>query len=168
MTPNQPLEGLIDVTVPVPQRRLAEFYRLYAGWLGETSTGATEGLRTAWEAITAAHGGTTSQRRAWDASDQEQMAPMAELWGRSSEGAKALFTELMRDHTVELSVDDLAQRLGVERSAVTGTLSWPVRIARDLGFASPIVVTRVADGIFCRLDAQAAQLLSRVIPPTAD
>src|SRR5438128_1580734 len=130
MTTDPATTGLMNVTVPIPECRLAEFYRLYSTCLGADAAGIA-GLRTGWATVAAAHGGAVAgQRRAWDAGDQEQLAAMAELWGRSSDGAKALFAELMRDPTAEASVDDVAQRLGVERSAVTGTLSWPVRIAR--------------------------------------
>ena len=157
-------EALMNVTVPVPVGRLAEFYRMYAGWLDAETAEAADGpdvgaLRSRWEQLASAHGGTVAPLTAWDAQQQEHAGAAADMWNRMSEAARTLFRDAMAHGGREMSVADVCQRLGLERAAVTGTLSWPIRIARQLGFAPPITITKIGDGIWWKLDPDVVTLL---------
>lgn len=167
MTQEAPHAGLMNVTVPVPVERVGDFYRMFARWMGGSveEVALPEHWRPEhWRPGLAAHTDADApERHRWRADNEDDLAAATEVWARLSSGARTLLKELLKDPEREVSVDDLAASLGTDRAVITGTLSWPVRIARKKGFPAPIVVRKVPDGIYCKLDRRAAAVLARLV-----
>jgi len=103
---------MIDVTVKVPDDRVAEFYSMFGAWLSsppdESSTsGSADHLH-------------------WSSDDVELAAT---VWGKFSNVAKALFSVLIDNPEVKFSGEDLAGKLGLAKGkhGVAGVLAWPGR-----------------------------------------
>ncbi|MBV9173165.1 MAG: hypothetical protein JOZ81_24125 [Chloroflexi bacterium] len=132
-----------EVTVPVPEERLPEFYSWFAEflaaepgtpppWRGRGRHGR-RGLRH--------HGGP----RAWSAEDADQAAW---LYGRLAPPARELFDLLADAPGARLAGEEIAKRLGLEKGAhgVAGILAWPGRYSRHLDRSLPIATEGRADG----------------------
>lgn len=101
---------MIDVTVKVPEDRVAEFYSMYGNWLAEP--GISDGPQ--------------DELSDWKASDT---AAAKAVWSKFSDTAKGLFTTLMDSPGSKFSGDELAAQLGIPngKHGVAGVLAWPGR-----------------------------------------
>ena len=104
---------MIDVTVKVPEDRVAEFYSMFGAWLSTPFGGSTGEPDT---------GG----RHPWAPSDQELARS---VWNKLSPQAKSLFTTLIDHSGQKFSGTELAERVGIAngRHGVAGVLAWPGR-----------------------------------------
>ncbi|WP_201778158.1 DUF6416 domain-containing protein [Mycolicibacterium chubuense] len=108
--------AMIDMTVKVPEERVADFYQMYGAWLnGEPAETAT---------VVAAS--TDRDLKSWSSVDEELAA---EVWGRLSEPAKRLFSILIDNPGQRFSGQDLADLLDISngKHGVAGLLGWPGR-----------------------------------------
>jgi hypothetical protein len=132
-----------QVTVPVPEERVAEFYAWFAAFLaaepghgpGRPGFGG-RGRRGRRPPGTAA---------AWSAGDGERAAW---LYGRLAPAARELFDLVAAAPGRRFSGNEVAARLGLEKGAhgVAGILAWPGRYCRHLDRTLPIATAGRADG----------------------
>jgi uncharacterized protein DUF6416 len=133
-----------EVTVAVPEERVAEFYAWFAAFLAaEPGTlppsvfgrgrHRPRGMRT--------HGGP----RAWSADDADQAAW---LYRKLAPPARALFDMLVDSPGERFGGEQIAKHLGLEKGAhgVAGILAWPGRYSRHLNRVLPIDTEGRADG----------------------
>jgi hypothetical protein len=132
-----------QVTVGVPEDRVAEFYAWFAAFLaadpgsGPPRPRGPRGGR---------HGGPRRhQADAWSAADADQAAW---LYRKLAPPAQALFDLLIDAPGQRFAGNDVASRLGLEKGAhgVAGILAWPGRYTRKLGRAFPIATAGRDDG----------------------
>lgn len=112
---------MIEVTVKVPEERLADFYSMYGTWLGapnETAHGAGSII--------------DGEPSAWSGADLDLAKA---VWDKFSETAKAFFSALIDNPEREFTVLELARRANVtpERNVIAGVLSWPGRYCNNAG-----------------------------------
>jgi hypothetical protein len=132
-----------EVTVAVPQERVAEFYSWFGAFLA-AEPGTPPPLRGrgrraprgSWH-----HG----EARAWSAEDVDQAAW---LYAKLAPPARELFDLLAGAPGERFAGEDIAKRLGLEKGAhgLAGILAWPGRYCRHLGRVLPIATTGRADG----------------------
>ncbi|MEA2298133.1 MAG: hypothetical protein QOF77_1069 [Solirubrobacteraceae bacterium] len=133
-----------QVTVPVPEERVAEFYAWFAAFLA-----AEPGHWPGW-------GGPGGRGRrgkhshgrvaaAWSPADGERAAW---LYGRLAPAAEELFDLLAAAPGRRFSGNEVAARLGLEKGAhgVAGILAWPGRYCRHLDRVLPIATEGRPDG----------------------
>jgi hypothetical protein len=129
-----------QVTVAVPEDRVAEFYAWFAAFLearpGTPPPFGRRGPR-----------GLHHRREAhsWSAHDADQAAW---LYGRLAPPARALFDLLIDAAGDRYGGEDLARRLSLEKGAhgVAGILAWPGRYCRHLHRTLPIATEGRTDG----------------------
>jgi hypothetical protein len=117
---------MMDVTVKVPVGRIAEFYAVHAAFLGESQTGspgAVQPLRAVSPPLSIL-GGEADGRQPWT---QVDAALAAKLWGKFSDAAKALFSQLIDEPNRRFTGQELAEMLDIPNghSGVAGVLAWP-------------------------------------------
>jgi hypothetical protein len=107
---------MIDVTVPVPEERLADFYAMYSRWLSSPVTTEVE----------VEEANTKSVK--WS-DTAEDLVLARTVWSKLSDRAKALFTTLMDNPEKKFSGEELAQLHDVPNGkyGVAGVLAWPGR-----------------------------------------
>jgi hypothetical protein len=107
---------MIDITVPVPEDRVPEFYQMYGAWLnGQAQVSSPSGTGSA-------HG--SSGRQPWVDADA---ALAAKLWDKFSDPAKAFFSKLIDEPDRRFTGEELAEMLNIPNghSGVAGVLAWP-------------------------------------------
>ncbi len=136
-----------QVTVPVPEERVAEFYAWFAAFLAaEPGHGPGRGGPGGLGGRGRHHGrrqhGTAG---AWTPEDGDRAAW---LYGRLAPAAQELFDLLAAAPGQRLSGNEAAARLGLEKGAhgVAGILAWPGRYCRHLDRVLPIATEGRADG----------------------
>ena len=131
-----------QVTVGVPEERVAEFYLWFAAFLAsEAGSRPPRGPR----------GGRGLHHRGhhaaapWGPGDVEQAKW---LLNKLAGPARALFELLSAAPGERLSGNEIAARLQLEKGAhgVAGILAWPGRYCRHLGRVMPIATEGRADG----------------------
>jgi hypothetical protein len=137
-----------QVTVPVPEERVAEFYAWFAAFLAaEPGVGPWRGGRGGGR-----HGRPGGRRHGggepatgWSAGDGERASW---LYGRLAPAAQELFDLLAAEPGRRFAGNEVAARLGLEKGAhgVAGILAWPGRYCRHLGRALPIATEGRPDG----------------------
>jgi hypothetical protein len=135
-----------DVTVPVPEERIPEFYLWFSAFLAsEPGTGPPRHRpgRGGFGPRGPHHG--DDDRPAWTAEDRDAAAW---LYGRLTGQARELFDLLIEHPGERFSANDLATRLRLEKGAhgIAGLLAWPGRWSRRLERAFPVVTEGRADG----------------------
>jgi len=136
-----------QVTVPVPEERVAEFYAWFASFLAAESD---------WRGGSARHGPGGRGRRggpghherpleAWSTTDHERAVW---LYERLAPGASQLFDLLATSPGKRFSGNEVAARLKIEKGAhgVAGILAWPGRYSRRLERVLPIATDGRPDG----------------------
>jgi hypothetical protein len=111
---------MIDVTVKVPEDRVAEFYTMYGQWLSGALSPAPE--PTVEDA----------EVSEWSSGDVELAQ---ELWNKFNDRAKALFTTLLENPGQRFTGQELAERLNIPNGSngVAGVLAWPGRYCKQYG-----------------------------------
>lgn len=101
---------MIDVTVAVPEDRVAEFYSMYGNWLAKSE----------------AQESPDEQLLPWTSADSTLIIA---TWAKFSETAKRLFSTLMDSPGTKFTGDELAGMLGISngKHGVAGLLGWPGR-----------------------------------------
>ncbi len=131
-----------QVTVPVPEQRVPEFYVWFANFLASEPGGPPH-----WGGARGRGRGRGSQHEAaaWSAQDADQAAW---LYGKLAAPARQLFDVLIDAPEQRVSGNELASRLRLERGAhgVAGILAWPGRYSRKLGRELPISTEGRDDG----------------------
>ena len=125
-----------NITVAVPEERVAEFYVLVRGLPGRRAGHAAPRGPPRWPAATGAI--TTHEARAWSADDADQATW---LLGKLAPPARELF-ELLAGVT-RRALRRRGDRRGGSawrraRTAWPGILAWPGRYSRRLGREMPI------------------------------
>lgn len=146
-----------QVTVPVPEERVAEFYLWFAGFL-ETRPGGSP------RRDPRGRGGGPHARShgaaAWSEADADQAAW---LYGKLAAPARELLDLLIDAPGQRFSGNQIASRLRLEKGAhgVAGILAWPGRYCRKLGRELPISTSARDDGgTDYHLEAQVARLFA--------
>lgn len=113
---------MIDVTVKVPDDRVAEFYLMFGQWLAAES--GSVGLEDA------------ADHAAWARSDEDLAAT---VWGKLSDRAKQLFSMLIDNPGRKFSGDELAEMLAIPngKHGVAGVLAWLGRHCLKVGRRQP-------------------------------
>jgi hypothetical protein len=147
-----------QVTVAVPEERVAEFYVWFASFLTAAPGGPPPAGR-GW----GRGGGPRVHReaRAWSAQDADQAAW---LYGKLAPPARALFDLLLATPGRRFSGNEIAATLRLEKGAhgVAGILAWPGRYSRALGRELPISTEGRDDGgTDYYLDPDVAALFAR-------
>ena len=127
---------MIDVTVKVPEERIAEFYGMYGRWLsGEAVAEAEEQPAVPVELVM------------WsDTQDDEALAKV--VWGKLSQRAKDMFTLLMDNPDKKFGGEALAEQLDIPNGkyGVAGVLAWPGRHSYAVNRYLPIRYEEGQDG----------------------
>jgi len=140
-----------QVTVPVPEERVAEFYAWFASFLAtepgwERGPGPGPGRRG--PGGRGRRGGPVHHEHtleAWSAADADRAAW---LYERLAPGARELFDVLATAPGKRFSGNEVAARLKIDKGAhgVAGILAWPGRYSRRLDRPLPIATEGRADG----------------------
>jgi hypothetical protein len=110
---------MLDVTVKVPEERVADFYSMYGRWLARSPEDPLEAPAERLE------------RESWTVADADLAI---EVWGKFTDSARALFSILLDSPGREFGGDELATRLGLSgKNAVAGLLGWPGRHCHEVG-----------------------------------
>jgi hypothetical protein len=135
-----------DVTVPVPEERIPEFYLWFSAFLASAPGAGPPRHRPRRGGFgpRGPHDGD-DDRPAWTAEDTDAAAW---LYGRLTGQARELFDLLIEHPGERFSANDLATRLHLEKGAhgIAGLLAWPGRWSRRLERAFPIVTEGRPDG----------------------
>lgn len=136
-----------QVTVPVPEERVPEFYAWFASFLAAES-GWKGGGPSRGPAGRGRHGGPGHHERpleAWSAADGDRAAW---LYERLARGAGELFDLLATSPGKRFSGNEVAARLKIDKGAhgVAGILAWPGRYSRRLDRVLPIATEGRPDG----------------------
>ncbi|WP_427383434.1 DUF6416 domain-containing protein [Janibacter sp. G56] len=107
-----------DVTVPVPEERVPEFYRFFGAWLAGDIASSMPTTDTRGE------GGV----KPWVNNDND-LGLAQEIWQKLSPSAKAMFDLLMEEPGQKISGDVIAEKLDIPKGkyGVAGVLAWPKR-----------------------------------------
>ncbi|MEA2372875.1 MAG: hypothetical protein QOH12_3269 [Solirubrobacteraceae bacterium] len=136
-----------QVTVPVPEERVAEFYAWFASFLAAESgwPGEAPHRRAAGRGRRGGPGGHERPLEAWSAADGDRAAW---LYGRLAPGASELFDLLATSPGKRFSGNEVAARLKIDKGAhgVAGILAWPGRYSRRLDRVLPIATEGRPDG----------------------
>jgi hypothetical protein len=109
---------MMDITVKVPEDRIADFYQMYGAWLNDQmqpesppSGETTEGDR---------------DHLPWTESDTEQADA---VWRKLSDAARRLFSTFIAEPGRRFSGEELATMLDIPngKHGVAGVLAWPGR-----------------------------------------
>lgn len=125
-----------DITVPVPDERVPEFYQLFGAWLaGVPVPDAEEGQQVGNPEVEVAPWGQTD----------DDLALARVIWGKLSQRAKAMFGVLMEEPSQKFSGEFLAESLNIPNGkyGVAGVLAWPGRYSYAVGRYLPV---RYEDG----------------------
>lgn len=122
---------MADITVPVPDERVAEFYQVFGLWLaGSLSTfqGPSEARSEAPETS------KPPQLTPWGASEQDY-ADAELLWKKYSPNARKMFSLMIDDPDTKYTGEQIAQACGIPNGAhgVAGVLAWPGRHGAAIG-----------------------------------
>lgn len=122
---------MIDVSVKVPEERIADFYAMYGRWLAGTDVGAAN---------------ETDIAEAIDWSDSPDDAALAKVvWSKFSDRAKAMFSTLIDNPEEKYSGVDLADLHDIPNGkyGVAGVLAWP---GRHCAAVNRVMPCRYEDG----------------------
>lgn len=105
-----------DVTVPVPEERLADFFGVYSRWLSSSETTEVQVEEANAKSVN------------WS-DTAEDLVLARTVWSKFSDRAKALFATLMEHPEQKFSGEELAQLHDIPNGkyGVAGVLAWPGR-----------------------------------------
>jgi hypothetical protein len=117
---------MIDLSVKVPEERVAEFYAMFGAWLASPPGASLEPSEEA----------STDEKEPWTSADVELAR---QVWKKLSEPAKAMFSILIDSPDTSFGGDELAERVGIPngKHGVAGVLAWPGRHSFAVGRTWP-------------------------------
>jgi hypothetical protein len=106
---------MMDITVKVPEERVADFYSMYGRWLAAPESFAAD-----------QSGIDDPELTAWASTDVDLARS---VWAKFTSTARALFSKLIDEPGQQFAGDELAAMIGVPngRHGVAGVLAWPAR-----------------------------------------
>lgn len=128
---------MVDITVPIPDDRTAEFYQFFGMWLAgslDTSSASASTVKTSSGAI----GDDSPPLLPWGSGERDY-ADAEKLWRKYSTPARAMFS-LMIDHPDQhFTGDQIADAIEIPHGArgVAGALAWPGRHGIKIGRGLP-------------------------------
>jgi hypothetical protein len=134
---NRKEDKMPDITVPVPEDRLPEFYQFFGAWLaGSPSIAAAQ--------IGQSVGNSDAEVTPWGSIDDD-LGLAQVVWGKLSERAKAMFSLLMEHPGKKVDGETIAATLDIPNGkyGVAGVLAWPGRHCYAVGRSLPV---RYEDG----------------------
>lgn len=153
-----------DITIPVPEARVPEFFKWYGDWL-EGSPSPTPSAPPVSKI--APSGAETPEphhnrvRPRW-ADTAEDLALAQELWPKMSARARAIIEFLMSHPGKRFTGDEIADAADIPHGApgVAGTLTWPSRYCTEMDRQLP----SEWDEIACKywLQPEVASLFDKV------
>lgn len=125
---------MTDITVPVPDDRMAEFYQFFGLWL----SGSLDTYLHGSPDMPDASAPSPAARAEWGSAPEDFEDAVA-LWTKYSPTARAMFSMLMDAPDTPYSGDDIAEAIGIENGAhgIAGVLAWPGRHGAKLGRPLP-------------------------------
>lgn len=126
-----------DITVPVPDARVPEFYQSFGAWLaGSPSIMASP--------VGQQSGASDVDVPPWGSTDDD-LGLAGVVWGKLSERAQAMFDLLMDNPGEKMSGEDIAEALEIPNGkyGVAGVLAWPGRHSYAVSRPLPV---RYEDG----------------------
>lgn len=126
------VDEMPDITVPVPEDRVPEFYQFFGAWLA--------GSPSATVAPVGQHAGASGDDLSPWGSTDEDLGLAQVVWGKLSERARAMFSLLMESPGEKISGEDIAETLDIPNGkyGVAGVLAWPGRHSYAVGRWLPI------------------------------
>jgi hypothetical protein len=114
---------MADITVPVPDDRIAEFYQFFGLWLAGSLILPSGGYHDSPVAS-----GPQPQLKPWGDS-YEDYADAEALWKKFSARARAMFGLLIDNPGKEFTGEQIAEACDIPngRNGVAGVLAWPGR-----------------------------------------
>lgn len=127
---------MADLTVPVPEDRVPEFYQFFGAWLA----GAPAPV-----AVVGQHVGNPETDAVPWAKTDEDLALAQIVWRKLSDRAKAMFDLLMEHPGAKISGEMIAEKVTIPNGkyGVAGVLAWPGRHCYAVGRLLPV---RYEDG----------------------
>ena len=127
---------MADITVPVPEDRIAEFYQFFGAWLA--------GAPTSVVSVGQQVGHPETNVVAWARAD-EDLALAQVVWEKLSDRAKAMFDLLTEHPGAKISGEMIAEKVDIPNGkyGVAGVLAWPGRHCYAVGRVLPV---RYEDG----------------------
>jgi len=122
-----------DITVPVPDDRVPEFYQFFGLWLGGSLTLHDGGSQILPEAS-----GDSGKRRNWTGSDEDR-EDAEKLWSKMTSRAKGLYSLMIDAPGTEFTGNQIAKELSIPNGAngVAGVLAWPGRYCLNMNRRLP-------------------------------
>lgn len=116
-----------DITIPVPEDRVADFYQFFGQWLAGDLQGTTGHHLDS----SGTPGAGVDTRVSWTLDDD---AAAEQLWRKMSGRARGLFTFLMEEPGKRYTGAQIAEAVGIPNGAngVAGVLAWPGRFCYQL------------------------------------
>jgi len=135
-----------DITVPVPDDRVPEFYEWFGRWLsGERSQNLMK---------------PTVDLQAWSEDDAEKAQF---VWEKLSAPAQKLLKMLANRPGVKIHRDAIADHLGLKKGkyGLAGVLAWPMRHSKTVIRKLPVLVQTTAKGTYYWMEPGVARLFDR-------
>lgn len=133
----------IDITIPVPDDRVAEFYQFFSNWLDGTLVLPVTSPKTSPHTSPQSSDASAARGGAQDASSDgwllwgntdADLADAVTLWRKYPARSRAMFSLLMDNPGVSFSGDEIAEKLNIPNGSrgVAGVLAWPARKSKPM------------------------------------
>ena len=126
-----------DLTVPVPDDRVADFFQFFGRWL-DGSLSLSQSLSGAIGAPSEGLQGAPPDRIPWGNAEQD-FADAEALWRKYSPRARIVFSLLMDSPDKEYTGQEIAEATNIPNGAhgVAGVMAWPGRYGHAIGRPLP-------------------------------
>lgn len=114
---------MADITVPVPDDRIGEFYQFFGLWLEGSLT-----LPARASHVFSQFPKESENRQAWTGADEDR-EDAEKLWSKMTGQAKGFYNLLIDAPETKFTGNQIAKELGIPKGAngVAGVLAWPGR-----------------------------------------
>lgn len=126
---------MADITVPVPDARVGEFYHFFAHWL----EGPLDPGHTSPETSSAGSAEVITAPIPWGSDPDQDHKDALTLWSKYSKSARAMFSLLMDQPDMRFTGEEIATEIGLAKGAhgVAGVLAWPGRHGAKMNRSIP-------------------------------
>src|SRR4051794_5751227 len=116
---------MTDLTLPVPDERIAEFYQFFGLWLAGALSPPGSHLEVL---LGPAEASAAHTIKPWGGTEEDH-ADAEALWKKYSPNARAMFGLMIDNPGKEFTGDEIAKAVNIANGAhgVAGVLAWPVR-----------------------------------------